>query len=131
MRSRRKTPKGMPTEAELEILRVLWERGPSTVRDVHEHLDRRPTGYTTVLKLLQIMTEKGLVRRDERERAHVYHARLPQVETQRQLVGDLLDRAFGGSAARLVMQALASKQTSREELARIRHFLDELEREER
>lgn len=114
-----------PTDAELEILRVLWDRGSATVREVQEAMEpRRSAGYTTVLKLLQIMTEKGLVRRDETERAHVYRARLARNETERQLVGDLLDRAFGGSASRLVMQALASKAATPEELAQIRRFLD-------
>lgn len=118
-----------PTEAELEILSVLWERGPSTVREVHGELERtRRLGYTTVLKTLQIMSEKSLVRRDESERAHVYAASTPAAETQRQLVGDLVDRAFGGSAARLVQQVLSSKKASPEEIARIRKFLDELER---
>jgi BlaI family transcriptional regulator, penicillinase repressor len=119
-----------PTEAELAILRVLWERGPSTVREVHEAIQRgRPsgqsTGYTTVLKLLQIMTEKGLVTRDERTRSHVYRARLSQDTTQRQLVSDLLDRAFGGSAARLVLQALDVSPASPEELKEIRRLIDE------
>lgn len=117
-----------PTDAELAILRVLWRHGPSTVRQVHEELSGGPpTVYTTVLKLLQIMTEKGLVTRDESQRAHVYAARLPQEETQGQLVGDLLDRAFGGSASRLVMRALASRPASAEELSEIRKMLDELE----
>jgi predicted transcriptional regulator len=121
-----------PTDAELEILRVLWSRGPSTVRDVHEELSRRRvTGYTTVLKLLQIMTEKGLTQRDERERAHVYEARLPQQDTERQLVGDLVDRAFGGSAARLVMQALSGGTASAKDLSDIRRLIDELEEEGR
>jgi predicted transcriptional regulator len=121
-----------PTPAELEILRVLWEHGPGTVRDVQERLDeRRPTGYTTVLKLLQIMTDKALVRRDESARAHVYAAREPQDQTQRQLVRDLLDRAFGGSASQLVMHALSARRTSREELARIREILDRLDGGER
>jgi predicted transcriptional regulator len=115
-----------PTAAELEILRVLWEHGPSTVRDVHGRLDRA-TGYTTVLKLLQIMTEKGLVARDERERAHVYSAALDRNQVERRLVGDLVERAFGGSPARLVLQALSSQPTSAEELARIREFLDRME----
>jgi predicted transcriptional regulator len=119
-----------PTPAELEILRVLWERGASTVRDVHDALNpHKSTGYTTVLKLLQIMTEKGLVARDERARAHVYTARVPEAQTQRQLVGDLLERAFGGSAAKLVLHALAAKKASREEIAGIRRVLDELENE--
>jgi BlaI family transcriptional regulator, penicillinase repressor len=125
-------PAPRPTPAELEILGVLWDHGPSTVREVHERLSKdRPTGYTTVLKLLQIMTEKGLVNRDEAARAHVYEARAPQEHTQRALVGDLLDRAFGGSAAKLVMQALSARQAPREELARIRKLLDELEGGER
>jgi predicted transcriptional regulator len=117
-----------PTGAELEILGILWERGPSTVRDVHDRLARgRELGYTTVLKFLQIMAEKGLVRRDESQRAHLYAARVPAEQTQRQLVGDLLDRAFGGSAALLVQQALSSKKASAQEIARIRKYLDELE----
>lgn len=124
-----RSPAPRPTEAELGILGVLWERGPSTVRAVQEALAATwPVGYTTVLKLLQIMSEKGLVRRDERERAHVYAARTPAEQTQRQLVGDLVDRAFGGSAVRLVQQALSSKKASPDEIARIRKFLDELER---
>lgn len=114
-----------PTDAELAILRVLWERGPSTVRQVHEVLSReRPAAYTTALKLLQIMTDKGLVSRDERDRSHVYHARLTEAQTQRQLVRDLLDRAFGGSAAKLVMQALAARRASPEELVEIRRLID-------
>jgi len=118
-----------PTDAELEILRVLWQRGPSTVRDVYDTLnDTKTTGYTTVLKMLQIMTDKGLVRRDEDQRAHVYEARVPQEQTQQQLVGDLLDRAFNGSAASLVMQALATKKTSADDLTKIRQMLDEFER---
>jgi BlaI family transcriptional regulator, penicillinase repressor len=117
-----------PTDAELAILRVLWQRGPSTVRDVHEDLNRDgTTGYTTVLKLLQIMTEKGHVVRDETERAHVYEARYSEQKTQRQLLGDLADRAFGGSAAKLVMQALSGRKTTAEELGAIREFLDRLE----
>ena len=117
-----------PTDAELAILRVLWERGPSTVRQIQEILNRaRTTGYTTVLKLLQIMTEKGLVRRDESQRTHVYQANRSQGQTQRQLVGDLLDRAFGGSAEKLVMQALAAGKASPEELTQIRELLDRLE----
>jgi predicted transcriptional regulator len=121
-------PAPKPTPAELEILRVLWQRGASTVREVHTTLcAERTTGYTTVLKLLQIMAEKRLVTRDEGQRAHVYSARLPQDQTQRQLVRDLLERAFGGSAEGLVMQALAAKKVPAAELARIRALLDELE----
>jgi BlaI family transcriptional regulator, penicillinase repressor len=115
-----------PTDAELEILRVLWDRNEATVREVHDAISKsRPAGYTTVLKLLQIMTDKGLVRRDESERAHVYRARLARQDTERQLVDDLLDRAFGGSASRLVMQALAGRAASAEEIAEIRKMLDE------
>jgi BlaI family transcriptional regulator, penicillinase repressor len=114
-----------PTDAELTILRVLWERGPSTVRQVHEVMTReRPTAYTTALKLLQIMADKGLVRRDETDRSHVYQARLTREQTQRQLVRDLLDRAFGGSSSKLVMQALAARRASAEELGEIRRLLD-------
>lgn len=114
-----------PTDGELSILRVLWERGPSTVRQVHDVLNReRPTAYTTALKLLQIMTDKGLVRRDETERTHVYHARLSEEQTQRQLVRDLLDRAFGGSATKLVMQALAARRATPEELVEIRRLIE-------
>ena len=117
-----------PTDSELAILGVLWERGPSTVRDVYDELNRHTTtGYTTVLKLLQIMTEKGLVVRDETERAHIYEARHSEQKTQRQLLGDLADRAFGGSAAKLVLQALSGRKTSAEELSAIRELLDRLE----
>jgi len=114
-----------PTDAELAILRVLWERGPSTVRQVYDVLNReRPTAYTTALKLLQIMTEKGLVRRDDTDRTHVFQARLSQEQTQRQLVRDLLDRAFGGSASKLVMQALAARRATPEELGEIQKLID-------
>ena len=117
-----------PTDAELGILRVLWARGPSTVRQVHEALvQARPTAYTTTLKLLQIMAEKGLVQRDESDRSHVYTARLAEEQTQRQLLQDLLDRAFGGSAMKLVMQALSSRQATPEEMRQIRRMLDEAE----
>jgi len=119
-----------PTDAELAILRVLWDRGPSTVRQVHEVLGReRPAAYTTALKLLQIMIEKGLVERDERDRTHVYRARLSQEQTQRQLVRDLVDRAFGGSASKLVMQALASRRASPDELREIRRAIDSARQE--
>ncbi|GLH69709.1 transcriptional regulator [Geothrix rubra] len=117
-----------PTDAELAILRVLWDRGPSTVRQVFEVLSaERDLGYTTVLKMLQIMDEKGLVRRDDSERTHVFSARQSQTETQRHLVGDLLDKAFGGSATNLVMQALATRRASREELEEIRKLIDSAE----
>jgi BlaI family penicillinase repressor len=118
-----------PTDAELAILRVLWRLGPSTVRQVQETLSQdRETGYTTVLKLMQIMIEKGLVERDETDRSHVYRTRLKEQQTQRQLVDDLLKRAFGGSATQLAMQALSGTKTSARELAQIREFLDQLER---
>lgn len=118
-----------PTDGELEILTVLWSRGPSTVRDVHTAIAaRRPAHYTTVLKLLQIMAEKGLVRRDEKERAHIYEAARPREWTQRQLAGDLLQRAFSGSAASLVLGALSAHRASRQELIAIRKALDEYEK---
>ncbi|HEX9366469.1 MAG TPA: BlaI/MecI/CopY family transcriptional regulator [Vicinamibacterales bacterium] len=118
-------PAPRPTDAELAILRILWDRGPSTVRQVHEILGReRQAAYTTALKLLQIMTEKGLVERDERDRTHIYRPRLSEETTQRQLVRDLVDRAFAGSSSKLVMQALATKRASAEELRDIRKAID-------
>src|SRR5215470_18796803 len=125
-----KTLRRKPTDAELAILRVLWARGPSTVREVAEEMGREG-GYTTVLKLLQIMTEKGLVVRDESARTHVYAPASTQDQTQRQLVTDLLDRVFDGSAAQLVMQALAAKKATPEELAEIRKLLNKSRGEER
>ena len=121
-----------PTDAELEILSVLWERGPSTVREVHAAVSsRRPVQqYTTILKLLQIMTDKRLARRDERQRAHVYQAAQPREWTQRQLAGHLLQRAFGGSAKSLVIGALAARKATPGELAEIRRMLDEYEKKE-
>ena len=120
-----RSPAPRPTDAELAILRILWDRGPSTVRQVHDVLGlERQAAYTTALKLLQIMTEKGLVERDERDRTHIYRARLSEETTQRQLVRDLVDRAFGGSASKLVMQALATKRASAEELRDIRKAID-------
>jgi BlaI family transcriptional regulator, penicillinase repressor len=114
-----------PTDAELAILRVLWSRGPSTVRQVYEVVaEGRALAYTTTLKLLQIMTEKGLVRRQELGRSHVYQARYGEEETQRRLVGDLLERAFGGSAAKLVLQALAATRATAEERRQIRELLE-------
>jgi len=110
----------------LDILRVLWEIGPSTVRQVHGVLSQsRDVGYTTVLKMLQIMTEKGLVVRDESRRSHVYRCLLSEEQTQRQLVGDLLSKAFGDCTEKLVMQALSARKVSPEELAEIRRLLDE------
>lgn len=126
--AKRDLPK--PTEAELAILRVLWNRGPSTVREVTQALqDERGTGYTTALKLMQIMTDKGLVRRNDSQRTHIYEAVAPAEQTQKQLVSDLLERAFGGSARKLVMQALSSRKASKEDLAEIRKLLDEMEQQ--
>ena len=117
-----------PTNAELAILRVLWDRGPSTVRETHDALSRaREIGYTTVLKLMQIMTEKGLLRREDRGRAHVYLTVGAEASAKRDLVGDFMERAFGGSASDLVMHALAAKPASAEEVAQIRRMLDEME----
>jgi BlaI family transcriptional regulator, penicillinase repressor len=121
-----KPPK--PTEAELAILRVLWQRGPRTVREVWEQLSpKQRTGYTTVLKIMQIMCEKGLLVRDESDRSHVYHAARSEQQTQRQVLSHLLDRLFSGSAPKLVMQALATKKATPAELAEIRKLLDDME----
>ena len=117
-----------PTKLELSILKVLWESGPRSVREIQNILDaRKPTGYTTVLKMVQIMTEKGLVERDESVRPQIYRARYSQEQTQRHLVRDLLDRAFGGSVKALVMQALASKKSSAKEIEAIEKLLDRIE----
>ena len=125
-------PTPRPTDAELAILNVLWERGPSTVREVHDALSpTHDSGYTTVLKLMQIMTDKGLVDRDESQRAHVYTSRLGEQRTQRQLLGDLIERAFGGSPAKLVMQALSASKASAEDLSAIRNLLDQMEEKAR
>jgi predicted transcriptional regulator len=119
-------PTPRPTDAELAILRVLWERGPSTVREIHDALSSsQETGYTTVLKLLQIMTDKGIVVRDESQRAHVYASSESEQRTQRRLIGDLMDRAFGGSPTKLVMQALSASKASAAELTAIRKLLDQ------
>lgn len=119
-----------PTRGELGILRVLWERGPSSVRETQDALSgERAVGYTTVLKTMQIMVEKGLLVRTDRGRAHVYRPAAHEATAKRDLVGDLMDRAFGGSAHELVMHALAAKPASPEELAAIRQMLDELEAE--
>ncbi|HUE16654.1 MAG TPA: BlaI/MecI/CopY family transcriptional regulator [Planctomycetaceae bacterium] len=127
-----KKPLPRPTEAELELLRVLWERGPSTVREIHESLsDQKETGYTTTLKILQNMAEKGLVARDESRRSHVYRAVYQAEQTQRQLVRDLLRRAFGGTPTKLVVQALSEETVSADDLAEIRRLLDELEARQR
>jgi len=118
-----------PTEAELAILRVLWSKGACTVRTVQQVLSlHQPTGYTTVLKLLQIMTAKGLVVRDESQRSHIYRARRRADRTQRQLVDDLMERAFGGSAVKLAMQALSTSMPSARELEEIRTLIEKLER---
>ncbi|MBK8268758.1 MAG: BlaI/MecI/CopY family transcriptional regulator [Planctomycetes bacterium] len=117
-----------PTESELEILAVLWNAGSATVRQTQEQLSkRREMGYTTVLKLLQIMHEKGLVKRDESDRTHIYSAAEPRERTQQRIVSNLLDRAFEGSASSLVMRALSSKKASSKELIEIRAMLDEME----
>jgi BlaI family penicillinase repressor len=121
-----------PTTSELEILRVLWERGPSTVREVHDAISvKKPLGYTTVLKLLQIMTTKGLVKRDEQERAHVYEAWQPAEKTKRQIAADMLQRVFDGSASELMLHALAERRSSKQEIAELRRLLDEYERKQR
>ncbi len=119
-----------PTEAELEILQVLWEHGACTVRDVHEILHRRDgTGYTTALKMLQIMHDKGLVARDESQRAHVYRAAVSKERTQKKFLSDMLQRVFDGSPSRLVLQALGDHKASREELREIRALLNKLDKE--
>lgn len=124
--ARRKTPG--PTDRELAILGVLWERGPSTVREVHEALHQdAQTGYTTTLKLMQIMVEKGLLAREDDGRRHIYRPALSEEKTQKQLVQDLLDRVFAGSAEKLVMRALSARKVSPKELRRIRKMLDEME----
>jgi BlaI family penicillinase repressor len=121
-----------PTDGELEILTVLWSRGPSTVREIHEAIARRkPTQYTTVLKLMQIMAEKGLAIRNEEQRAHVYEAARPCEWTQKQLAGDLLRRGFSGSATQLMQGALSAGKTSKAELAELRSLLDEYEKRAR
>jgi len=121
-------PATTPTDTELRILRVLWDRGPCTVRQVHESLSaKRGTGYTTTLKMLQIMADKKLVARDESQRSHVYHARLSEERAHRILVRHMLSGAFDGSTQKLVMHALSAKKVSAAELKQIRRLLDELE----
>jgi BlaI family transcriptional regulator, penicillinase repressor len=118
-----------PTDAELEILTVLWSRGPSTVREIHDIIaKRKPTQYTTVLKLIQIMSGKGLVQRDEKQRAHICEAARPREWTQRQLAGDLLRRAFNGSTSSLMLGALSARKASKKDLAELRRMLDEYEK---
>jgi BlaI family transcriptional regulator, penicillinase repressor len=129
-----KQPLQKPTASELEILRVLWTKGPSTVREVHEALSEtksKAVGYTSVLKFLQIMTAKGTVRRNETQRAHVYEAYQPAEQTKRQLAGDMLQRVFEGSASQLMMHALAGRKASHEEIEDMRRMLDEHELGER
>jgi BlaI family transcriptional regulator, penicillinase repressor len=117
-----------PTKLELSILKVLWEAGPHSVRDIQNILNEsKPTGYTTVLKMLQIMTEKGLVERDETVRPQIYRAKYSQEQTQRHLVSDLLQRAFGGSVKALVMQALATKKSSAKDVEAIEKLLDRID----
>lgn len=128
LRRQTKRPVPLPTEAELEILNTLWRIGPGTVREVHEALSGKRTGYTTVLKQMQVMVEKGLLVRNERYRSHVYEARLPKEQTQQQLAGNLLRRAFNGSAKNLVLGALSSQRVSSSELAEIRRMLDDFEK---
>ncbi len=121
-----------PTSSELEILHVLWERGPSTVREVHQTLnEKRPIGYTSVLKLMQIMTAKGTVQRNEQQRAHVYEAVQPAEKTKRDLALDVLQRVFDGSASELMMHALAGRKASKEEIDEMRRLLNEHERKMR
>lgn len=116
-----------PTESELEILQILWEKGQATVRDVHEILEKnKDAGYTTTLKLMQIMHEKGLVARDTSAKTHIYKALVNQERTQQQLVNKMIDNVFNGSAARLVMQALGNHSASRDEIDSIKKYLDEL-----
>jgi predicted transcriptional regulator len=118
-----------PTKSELAILRVLWDRGAMTVRDVHGVLNAsKPTGYTTALKLMQIMTEKGLVDRDDTVRPQLYKARHKQAQTQKHLLGDFIDRAYGGSVKALVMHALATKKPSKQELDEIEALIDKFEK---
>jgi BlaI family transcriptional regulator, penicillinase repressor len=119
-----------PTDAELEILTVLWSTGPATVRQVYELIGRRRLAqYSTILKFMQIMTDKGLLLRDENQRAHVYRASRPREWTQRQLAGHLLERAFSGSAKALLIGALSAKKTTKSELAEIRKLLDDYAKE--
>ncbi len=119
-----------PTESELEILQVLWDKGTATVREVHEELSKtKEAGYTTTLKLMQIMNEKGLVKRDNSMRSHVYHAAVNREKTQKHLLNKMIDSLFGGSPTQLVIQALGNNKTSPEELARIQELLDNLKKQ--
>lgn len=123
----RNPPAPMPTEAELDILQILWENGPQTVREIHEALHGKQIGYTTVLKQMQLMVEKNLLKRNERFRSHVYEARLPRERTQERLLQRLMQTAFSGSTKNLVLGALSAKPVSPEELAEIRNFLQRFE----
>ena len=116
-----------PTEGEMAILQVLWQKGNCTVREVHEDLNKQNSGYTTTLKLMQIMLEKGLVDRDTSAKTHIYRALVNQEKTQQQMVNKMIDNVFNGSAARLVMQALGNQTTSQEEIDLIKAYLDKLE----
>ncbi len=130
MRKAKKRELPRPTDLELSLLQVLWQHGPASVREVFQHFNEgreSEAGYTTVLKMLQIMTDKGLVERDDSSRPQIYSPRLTQAETQQQLIGDLLERAFGGSAKQLVMRALETRAASDEELTEIERVLDRLE----
>lgn len=119
-----------PTEGELEILQVLWDKGSATVRDVHEHLNTyKESGYTTTLKLMQIMFEKGLVKRDDSSKTHIYKANVSREKTQQQILGKMVDSLFGGSASQLVMQALGGGQTSKEELEEIQKLINDLKKQ--
>ncbi|PUZ21756.1 transcriptional regulator [Chitinophaga parva] len=118
-----------PTESELEILAILWEKGPATVRDIHEVLERsKDAGYTTTLKLMQIMHEKGLVYRDTSAKTHVYRAAVSQQDTQQQLLSKMIDTVFNGSASQLVLQALGNRKASAAELDAIKAYLDQIEK---
>ena len=122
-------PKIQPTPSELDILQILWSRGPSTVREIHEVMsESKDLGYTSALKLLQIMTTKGLVTRTEEQRAHVYEAALPAEKTKQQMAADVLQRVFRGSASQLMQHALSGNRSSKKELDEIRQLLDEYER---
>ena len=126
--ARQKRPR--PTDRELTILQILWDNGPSTVRQVNEAMNKdEDTGYTTTLKLMQIMNEKGLLRRDDSQFKHIFKPAITEEKTQKQLVGDLLERAFSGSAEKLVMRALSAKKVSKKELAGIKKMIDEFRKE--
>lgn len=124
MNTSTETPR--PTESELDILNILWDRGPATVRQVHEYLSKtKPSQYTTTLKIMQILSEKGLLERDEKDRSHVYHPRVTREEVQQQMAAHLMNRVFGGSARSLLVGALGVKRASKKELAELRQIIDE------